>query len=134
VSCQSLAVVTGIWTAFGQSGKNFEGFKLGDSNVQLDDTLLLIEPEAAKQYETAHVPPPSTRDPGGGSPPSESGGLTTSPNDTPALIQPSTTDVTMKARTFIGTAEISAATAKMRLVQIAEEVIGVLASDPPNGN
>ena len=29
------------------------GFKLGDSNVQLDDTLLLIEPEAAKAYEAA---------------------------------------------------------------------------------
>ena len=35
-----------------------------------------------------------------------------------------------KVRTFIGTAEVSAATAKMRLVQIAEEIIGVLASDP----
>jgi predicted AAA+ superfamily ATPase len=44
-------------TAFGQSGEIFEGFKLGDSNVQLDDTLLLIELEAAKQYEAAHSPP-----------------------------------------------------------------------------
>jgi hypothetical protein len=34
-----------------------------------------------------------------------------------------------KARTFIGTADISAATAKMRLVQIAEEIISLLASD-----
>src|SRR6202011_4859053 len=41
-------------TAYGQTGDTFEGFKLGDANVQLDDTLLLIEPEAAKAYETAH--------------------------------------------------------------------------------
>jgi predicted AAA+ superfamily ATPase len=45
-------------TAFGQNGTTFEGFKLGDPNVQLDDTLLLIEPEAAKQYEAAHSSAP----------------------------------------------------------------------------
>ncbi len=38
-------------TAYGQSGETFEGFKFGDPNVQLDNTLLLIEPEAAKLYE-----------------------------------------------------------------------------------
>jgi hypothetical protein len=38
--------------------------------------------------------------------------------------------VTPKVHAFIGTAEVSAATAKMRLVQIAEEIIGLLASDP----
>jgi hypothetical protein len=43
-------------TAYGQSSNKFEGFKLGDSNVQLDDTLLLIEPDAAKAYEAAHPP------------------------------------------------------------------------------
>ena len=26
----------------------YDGFKLGDANVQFDDTLLLIEPEAAR--------------------------------------------------------------------------------------
>ena len=35
-----------------------------------------------------------------------------------------------KAHTFIGTVEVNAATAKMRLVEIAEEIISVLASDP----
>ena len=34
-----------------------------------------------------------------------------------------------QAHTFIGTAEVNAATAKMRLVQIAEEIISILASD-----
>lgn len=52
----------------------------------------------------------------------------------------SATDVAVDARrthrhlrpgfTFIGTAEVNAATAKMRLVQTAEEIISVLGSDP----
>ena len=35
-----------------------------------------------------------------------------------------------KAHTFITTAEVNAATAKMRLVQLAEEIVSVLAADP----
>ena len=50
-------------TAYGQTGDTFEGFKLGDANVQLDDTLLLIEPEAAKAYEAAHPAKPDTQRP-----------------------------------------------------------------------
>jgi hypothetical protein len=115
-------------TAVGQSGENFEGFKLGDKNVQLDDTLLLIEPEAAKQYEAAHIPPLSIRGPGGDLPPTKPRGPTTGPGETPPPV--STTGGAPKVHAFIGTAEVSAATAKMRLVQIAEEIIGVLASDP----
>jgi len=38
-------------TAYGQHEGKFDGFKLGDANVQLDDTLLLIEPGAADAYE-----------------------------------------------------------------------------------
>jgi predicted AAA+ superfamily ATPase len=41
-------------TACGQIHEKFEGFELGNANVQLDDTLLLIEPVAAKAYEIAH--------------------------------------------------------------------------------
>src|SRR5207248_5829791 len=53
-------------TAYGQAGDIFEGFRLGDANVQLDDTLLLIEPEAAKLYDAAHPPvisPPGVKPP-----------------------------------------------------------------------
>lgn len=41
-------------TAHGQRAETLEGFKFGDANVQLDDTPLLIEPDAAKAYEAAH--------------------------------------------------------------------------------
>src|SRR5262245_60085228 len=43
-------------TAYGEHEGKFDGFKLGDANVQLDDTLLLIEPEAAAQYATSVTP------------------------------------------------------------------------------
>jgi uncharacterized protein len=118
-------------TAFGQSGENFEGFKFGDKNVQLDDTLLLITPGVAKQYEAAHISPPTPiHGSDGDQPAAEPGGPTTGPSVTPPLVPTSTTSTTPKAHAFIGTAEVSAATAKVRLVQIAEEIIGLLASDP----
>ena len=40
-------------TAYGQTGDTYEGFQFGDSNVLFNDTLLLIEPEAAKHYEAS---------------------------------------------------------------------------------
>ena len=117
-------------TAFGQSGENFEGFKFGDKNVQLDDTLVLIAPESAKQYEATHIPPPPIHGPAGDPPPTGPGEPTSGPGETTPLVAPLTTNGTPKAHAFIGTAEVSAATAKVRLVQIAEEIIGLLASDP----
>jgi hypothetical protein len=38
-------------TAYGEHEAKFDGFKFGDANVQLDDTLLLVAPEAAQQYQ-----------------------------------------------------------------------------------
>jgi hypothetical protein len=116
-------------TAYGQHGERFDGFKLGDPNVQLDETLLLIEPEVAQQYEAARkasIPAPaptSTSQPGttGSKPP---------PRKTPPPFGAPAPVGAPKAHSFIGSAEVNAATAKMRLVQIAEEIISVLASDP----
>ncbi len=111
-------------TAYGQHEGKFDGFHLGDANVQVDDTLLLIEPEAAARYEAAHAAPPaetayvfpvtSTKTP------------TPRVKDDPPDISPEPA----KAHTFIGMAEVNAATAKVRLVQIADEIISLLASDP----
>jgi len=107
-------------TAYGQHDGKFDGFKLGDANIQLDDTLLLIEPEAAKQYNAAQVPLPiPTPEPGyPGTPKPE---IPETPQPTPGGAP--------KAHTFIGTVDVNAATAKMRLVEIADEIISVLASD-----
>jgi len=120
-------------TAYSEYEGVYDGFKLGDPNVQLDDTLLLIELEAAKIYEsalaaTATPPPaPGTAAEPGATPfpatPTGTGATVPTPGTTPPPAGPP------KSKTFIGTAEVNAATARMRLVEIAEEIISVLASD-----
>lgn len=109
-------------TAYGQSGDTFEGFALGKGDVQLDDTLLLIEPDAARVYEDAHRLAPTPPGPGGSG--------TTQPVPTlptPPIPIPPTSQA---PRSFHGTAEVAAATAKVGLVRLADEIIAVLCSDP----
>jgi predicted AAA+ superfamily ATPase len=111
-------------TAYGEHEGKYDGFKFGDSNVQFDDTLLLIEPDAAKAYEAANQPgppppgpvPPEPTPPG----PTPPGPSPTPPGPTPAP----------KAKSFHGSAAVAPAAAKMQLVQIAEEIIATLAADP----
>ena len=107
-------------TAYGQSGDTFEGFALGKGDVQLDDTLLLIEPDAARAYEEAHRPAPPPPGPGGSG--------TTQPAPTPP--SPPIPPTSQAPRSFHGTAEVPAATAKVGLVRLADEIISVLCSDP----
>ena len=117
-------------TAYGQHEGKFDGFKFGDAEVQLDDTLLLIEPEAAKVYEAAipSVVPPGPTIPGSG--PLPPGPGTTPPGPVPPEPIPPGLAPTPKPRAFHGNIAINASTAKMRLVQVAEEIIAVLAADP----
>lgn len=117
-------------TAYGDHEGKFNGFKFGNSNVQLDDTLLLIEPEAAACYELSILPPAPK--PVGGenplpTPPEMSGTSTTGMTNLPGL---TATPGPSKARSFHGTVIVNPTTAKMRLVQIAEEVIAALVADP----
>jgi len=118
-------------TAYGQTGTKFEGFRLGDANVQFDDTLLLIDPDAAKAYEIAQ--PRATPAEPTSSNPLQPGpippGLVV-PGQTPTdPTQPGSTPQ-RKAKAFYGSADVTPATAKVRLVQIAEEIIAILGSDP----
>jgi hypothetical protein len=113
-------------TAYGQAGDTFEGFKLGDANVQLDDTLLLIEPEAAKAYEAAH---PTTSVTGDLPMPSLVPGGTAAAGESPAPATPSASKKS-GAKSFHGSADVASSAAKFRLVQIAEEIIAILNSDP----
>ena len=117
-------------TAYGQHEGKFDGFKFGDANVQLDDTLLLIEPAAAKAYEAANPPaiPPGPTPPGPG--PLPPGPGPTPPGPIPPGPTPPGPAPTPKPRAFHGNVAITASTAKMRLVQVAEEIIAVLAADP----
>ena len=115
-------------TAYGHHEEKFDGFKLGDANVQLDDTLLLIEAEAAKAYEAAHplVTPPGL---------TPTGSIPQVPTQPPQALEPTPsgsnpTGSTPKAHAFHGNVAINASTAKMRMVQVAEEIIAELAADP----
>jgi predicted AAA+ superfamily ATPase len=113
-------------TAYGEHDGMFDGFKLGDANVQFDDTLLLIEPDSANTYEAASevVISPVTSVPSTSNPSQE-------PPGRPFIQHPSTpAPVTTRPKSFHGSAAVAPAAAKMRLVQIAEEVIAVLAADP----
>ena len=122
-------------TAYGETDGKFEGFAFGGGNVVFNDTLLLIEPLAAQAYEDANraVPAPAapavaTTTSGVAKAPS-----TYNPNGATSLPSPATpvlTPAAAKPKTFYGSAEVPPATAKMRLVQIAEEIVSVLTSDP----
>ena len=111
-------------TAYGQHDGKYDGFKLGDSNIQLDDTLLLIEPGAADTYEKANQPKPEPPAPGNKAeiPPVKEPG--NQPPPPPQPPQPT------KAKAFHGSVAINASTAKMRLLQVSEEIISALAGDP----
>lgn len=110
-------------TAYGQAGNTFEGFKFGDANVQFDDTLLLIETEAAKAYEAAHPGLP----PGPGPSPDPIG---PGPDPGPGPIVPPSLTKQTKFKSFHGSADVASSAAKFRLVDIADEIIAVLHSDP----
>lgn len=112
-------------TAYGQNGDSFEGFQIGSASVQFDDTLLLIEPQSALVYEEKTRPAPALV-PAPGQPTVPAPAHTSPPAVVPTGTPP-------RFRSFHGTADVPAATAKMRLVQIADEIVSVLASDP-NGN
>jgi hypothetical protein len=119
-------------TAYGQQNGKFDGFQLGSGSVQVDDTLLLIEPETAKSYEKSQQQPAAATSAAGGigasavvSSPTQAGTGTVVSGNGPASLT-----ATYRPRSFHGSADVPPATAKMRLVQLAEEIVAVLGSDP----
>jgi len=120
-------------TAYGYVGGKYEGFKLGDSNIQVDETLLLIEPSVALAYQAAIIAEvevtPGTGVPAPAAPaigPIQGGTLPASPQ----IGQPAPGGSSPWVRVFHGTAEVSPAAAKVRLVEIANEIVEVLGQDP----
>ena len=122
-------------TAYGEDNGRFEGFAFGDGNVVFDDTLLLIEPQAAQAYEDANRPTAAggqavvtTASEVAEAPGSYTENGTTASQTEP--VTPASAATAARPRTFHGSAEVPPATAKMRLVQIAEEIVSVLSTDP----
>jgi hypothetical protein len=118
-------------TAYGESEGKFEGFSFGGGQAVFDDTLLLIDPDAAKTCEESIRPaePVSTAEPATtsvASPPPAGAPLTSGPATQAATPLPAS----VKPKVFYGSADIPPATAKMHLVNLADEIIALLASDP----
>ena len=115
-------------TAYGEHDGKFDGFGFGDVNIQVDDTLLLIEPEAAGIYRAAQTPAPTlgggaVED--GGSPGIEGGQPTPGTGKGPEIVveEPKTTS-------FHGAVDIDSTIAKMKMAEVADEIIQLLTSDP----
>lgn len=127
-------------TAVGEDGGRYVGFMLGSALVQLDDTLLLIEPTAAREYEEMlrkeeeeKKAQEEAKTGGGESTASGDTEGASSGEEQPGEVSEGadSAGTTTKVKTrFFGAVEVSAATAKMKLVTVAEEVISLLASDP----
>jgi predicted AAA+ superfamily ATPase len=120
-------------TAYGQTGSLLDGFKLGDPNIQVDDTLLLVEPEAAAAYELAQKKPEQTAIGLGDGSPTRSGGEASPQGGQqrpPPVAFAGPERQAAKAKTFFGAVDVSATTAKVKLVSIADEIIALLAADP----
>jgi uncharacterized protein len=136
-------------TAYGVEGDRFVGFKLGDNNIQIDDTLILIEPSVAKSYALMLQAAANARQSDNIAPAErevasdllgskrvehshrlivdeviETSGTGSSSSN---KANPS---ISTAAKSFHGAIELKAAAAKMKLVQVVEEVISILAKDP----
>lgn len=117
--------------AFGHTDGKYEGFQFGKGGALLSDSVLLIAPEAAAQYESTLPPSTSPITPGtapvvaaGSGTPASRGGKANSLAPLSDSRQPTL------PKSFRGTAEIPATIARSRLNTIAEEVIALLISDP----
>jgi predicted AAA+ superfamily ATPase len=134
-------------TAYGQDGDKYTGFQVGEADVQFDDTLLLIEPSAAIEYQTnlrkaeeaanARLTGTAGDTSTGGA---TTGGTTGTGSATGGETGTGTsggtgttgggTTTASKPKTFHGSIQIRPSAARMHLVQVAEEIISLLVSDP----
>lgn len=121
-------------TAYGQSGDKLEGFQLGGGDCVFDDTLLLIQPEAARAYEQANRPASGSTGTSTESPEHQGGGVRDDGMDggttTTSGAKEEGGSTKPKPKSFHGTAEIPPTMAKMHLVQLAGEIVSLLCSDP----
>jgi uncharacterized protein len=111
-------------TAYGIQDSKFQGFKYGDSNIQVDNTLLLIEPSVALIYANANKSVPAFITPDNATVRQPDHSLFTTAISTP------NSNLVQKSVSFNTHADIPPAVAKMKLAQIADEIIALLIKDP----
>lgn len=114
--------------ALGLDGTKYMGFQFGHGIPFDDDNLLLIEPEEAKRYEAILKQASEKVDVSKGS----TSGANDETGGTGTLVDPPTTPQppATLAKSFHGSVSIAEAAFKLRLQEIANEVLVHLASDP----
>ena len=117
-------------TAHGIAHGTYEGFRLGGGGVGFDDTLLLIDPDAAARYAAALPAPTPGPTPGLGSPTEISHGAAVVGERPPGRTPFADPPAPLRVCSFRGAVEVNPTLAKSRLNTIAEEVIAHLAADP----
>jgi hypothetical protein len=114
--------------AYGKFEGRYDGFQFGSDSAQMDDTLMLIEPEVAREYAERQKAPvivqPDSAPPTGGTLGATSVGTAF------ASIGGGEPAKESRSRSVHLSAEISPASAKMRLAELADEIITQLVSDP----
>jgi len=136
------AIITGagssdfFGTAYGEHDGVFDGFNLGNSQIQFDDTLLLIEPKAAKSYFNSTIVKPLIG-PGPGPVIGPGPGPVVGPGPGPVVgpgpgpvVGPGPGPGPNRHKSFHGSATVTPSAAKVSLLKIADEIIAVLAGDP----
>ena len=118
-------------TACGQSGGGYEGFRFGEGETPADDALLLLEPEGARRYAIAVKKIAVVAPPEAGRPERPAGGGTTATGGNGATVEPGhgQPQPAARAKSFRGTVDVPAGTAKFKLVQVADEIVTLLAGD-----
>lgn len=123
-------------TAYGEANGKYEGFQFGGGAVAFDESLLLIEPEAATRYaaeqrkaaESAVSEDPSPS--GATSVPTGATGVGTPSDGVGTAPTGRDTGAAKVWKTFHGSVEVNPTLAKSKLNTIAEEIIALLTGDP----
>jgi len=121
-------------TADGEAAGKYEGFQFGSGDVSFAETLLLIEPGSARHYDDANkvVEIPEKEEIEGdevGKVGPEKVGPVVVPGGR-EKIDVGVVPPSRKMTSFQGTIEVPAASAKMKFIKLADEIVDLLASDP----
>jgi len=114
-------------TALGKDGSKYEGFQFGKAVFSVDANLLLIDLAEAARYEgTIEPPAPPPPPPGPGPGP----GPTPPPPPGPGPTPPPPPPTPNLPTSFHGSVQVAQAAFKMKLQDIADEILVHLAADP----
>lgn len=119
-------------TAYGEYQGEFDGFKFGDANVQLDDSLLLIEPTFATRYDEAEKlddASPATAQVSSSEHASTAATAVTTKVESSSVRTSESVPNVQRLHSLHCSVEVKTSSAKMRMVDLADEIISVLASD-----